>query len=156
MGEQSNTFFAVPQQRHDMLVKPDRDETARQEFVRGFKAFIQSGIVPGIHASYHNEVKPAFERQTGRSPRDRHEIRDLMIKHPLFQTYASLQRVSQELLWDVVLDSVERELPALMATAVRRSAHSRLIPRLICPSTRWASTFIACRAATARMRGKGM
>lgn len=117
MGEQSNTFFAVPQQRHDMLVTPDRDETARQEFVRGFKAFIQSGIVPGIHASYHNEVKPAFERQTGRSPRDRHEIRDLMIKHPLFQTYASLQRVSQELLWDVVLDSVERELPALMAQA---------------------------------------
>lgn len=134
MGEQSNAFFAVPQRQHDMLVTPDRDETARQEFVRGFKAFIQSGIVPGIHASYHNEVKPAFERQAGRSPRNRHEIRDLMIKHPLFQTYASLQRVSQELLWDVVLDSVERELPALVEQAGARNAGTPLGSLTLDPS----------------------
>jgi ubiquinone/menaquinone biosynthesis C-methylase UbiE len=103
-----------------MLVEPDRDELARQEFIRGFKAYIQSGVVPGIHASYHNEVKPAFERREGRAPRDRHEIRTLMVQHPLFRTYASLQRVSQELLWDTVLDSVERELPALLERAKTR------------------------------------
>jgi ubiquinone/menaquinone biosynthesis C-methylase UbiE len=121
MGEQSNFFYAVPQGRHGMLVEPDRDELARQEFIRGFKAYIQSGVVPGIHASYHNEVKPAFERREGRAPRDRHEIRTLMVQHPLFRTYASLQRVSQELLWDTVLDSVERELPALLERAKTRN-----------------------------------
>ena len=122
MGEQSNFFYAVPQGRHDMLVTPDRDELARQEFVRGFKAYIQSGIVPGVHATYHNEVKPAFEKREGRSPRDRHEIRKLMVEHPLFRTYASMQRVSQELLWDTVLDSVERELPALVARTANRNS----------------------------------
>ena len=126
MGSSSNAFAAVPQARHGMLVEPDRDELARQEFVRSFKAYIQSGIVPGVHATYHGEVKPGFARREGREPRDRHEIRRLMVRHPVFQTYASMQRVSQELLWDVVLDSVERELPALVekarAAAAGRSA----------------------------------
>ena len=117
MGSRSNAFFAVPQHRHGMLVEPDRDELARQEFVRSFKAFIQSGIVPGVHACYQAEVKPAFEQREGRAPKDRHEIRRLMVQHPVFQTYASMQRVSQELQWDTVLDSVERELPELVQRA---------------------------------------
>jgi len=124
MGSHSNAFAAVPQARHSMLVEPERDELARQEFVRSFKAYIQSGIVPGVHATYHSEVKPAFATREGREPRDRHEIRRLMVTHPVFRTYASMQRISQELLWDTVLDSVERELPALIekgrAAAARR------------------------------------
>ncbi len=118
MGSGSNAFFAVPQAQHPLLVAPERDERARQDFVRSFKAYIQSDIVPAVHAVYHHEVRPDFERRHGRTPRDRHEIRELMVRHPMFRTYASLQRVSQELLWDTVLDSVERELPEL----VRRSA----------------------------------
>jgi ubiquinone/menaquinone biosynthesis C-methylase UbiE len=122
MGSRSNAFFAVPQHRHGMLVEPDRDELARQEFVRSFKAFIQSGIVPGVHACYQAEVRPAFEKREGRPPKDRHEIRRLMVQHPVFQTYASMQRVSQELQWDTVLDSVERELPELVKRAAASAA----------------------------------
>ncbi len=118
MGSNSNAFAYVPQGSHGMLLQPERDESARQEFVRSFKAFIQSGIVPGVHGVYHQEVKPRFERQNGRAPADRHEIRRLMVEHSVFRTYASMQRVSQELQWDTVLDSVERELPALIAKAV--------------------------------------
>jgi ubiquinone/menaquinone biosynthesis C-methylase UbiE len=40
-----------------------------------------------------------------------------MVVNPYFQTYASLNRVSQELLWDTVIDSVERQLPELMEKA---------------------------------------
>jgi SAM-dependent methyltransferase len=117
MGSNANAFAAVPQAAHGMLVEPERDELARQDFVRSFKAYIQGAIVPGVHATYQAEVKPGFGRRVGREPRDRHEIRKLMVHHPVFQTYASMQRVSQELLWDVVLDSVERELPALVDRA---------------------------------------
>jgi SAM-dependent methyltransferase len=136
MGSQSNAFFAVPQAAHAMLVQPERDERARQEFVRSFKAYIQSGIVPGVHAVYQHEVKPGFEKTAGRAPRDRHEIRDLMVAHPMFRTYASMQRVSQELLWDTVLDSVERELPDLMQRAEARGGAGgtlRLNPDLPLP-----------------------
>jgi SAM-dependent methyltransferase len=125
MGSRSNSFFSVPQAAHAMLVAPDRDEAARQEFVRSFKSYIQSGIVPGVHATWHGEVKPAFEKRAGRAPTDRHEIRGLMVDHPVFRTYASMQRVSQELMWDVVLDSVEREQPRLETqAATQRTARS--------------------------------
>jgi SAM-dependent methyltransferase len=117
MGSSSNAFAAVPQARHAMLVEPERDELARQDFVRSFKAYIQSSLVPGVHAAWQGEVKPAFARREGREPRDRHEIRRLMVNHPLFRTYASMQRVSQELLWDTVLDSIERELSQLLGRA---------------------------------------
>jgi ubiquinone/menaquinone biosynthesis C-methylase UbiE len=117
MGSAANAFHAVPQATHAMLPVPERDEQARQEFVRSFKSYIQAALVPGVHAAWHEEVRPAFERETGRPPRDRHEIRELMVGHPLFRTYASMQRVSQELLWDTVLDTVERELPALVERA---------------------------------------
>jgi len=138
MGSSSNAFAAVPQARHAMLVEPERDELARQEFVRSFKAYIQSGIVPGVHATYHGEVKPSFAMREGREPRDRHEIRQLMVPHPVFRTYASMQRVSQELLWDTVLDSVERELPALVdkgrAAAARRGDGAPLGSLVLDPS----------------------
>jgi ubiquinone/menaquinone biosynthesis C-methylase UbiE len=74
-------------------------------------------MVPGVHGTWASEVKPRFVKQHGREPANRHEIRELMVSHPAFQTYASMQRVSQELLWDTVLDSVERELPRLTAQA---------------------------------------
>jgi ubiquinone/menaquinone biosynthesis C-methylase UbiE len=138
MGSKSNSFFSVAQAPHAMLAAADRDEAARQEFVRSFKAYIQSGIVPGVHATYHTEVKPAFEKREGRAPKDRHEIRKLMRAHPVFRTYASMQRVSQELLWDTVLDSVERELPELLARAAaarggRALGSLRLDPSLPLP-----------------------
>ncbi|MCS6946837.1 MAG: class I SAM-dependent methyltransferase [Steroidobacteraceae bacterium] len=117
MGEHANVFAAVPQGRHDLLVQPERDERARQEFVRSFKAHIQSGIVPGVHAAWASEVRPRFVAEFGREPRDRREIRELMVQHPLFQHYASLQRVSQELMWETVLGSVERESARLAARA---------------------------------------
>jgi ubiquinone/menaquinone biosynthesis C-methylase UbiE len=117
MGDKANAFAFVPQARHGMLVAPERDENARQDFVRSFKAFIQSGIVPGVHGSWAGEVKPRYVREHGREPANRHEIRDVMVRHPLFQHYASMQRISQELQWDTVLDSVERELPALVERA---------------------------------------
>jgi SAM-dependent methyltransferase len=117
MGDQANSFAFVPQARHAMLVTPDRDEHARQDFVRSFKAYIQNGIVPGVHGAWHSEVRPGFVRDKGREPADRHEIRDIMVRNPLFQHYASMQRVSQELQWDTVLDSVERELPELIERA---------------------------------------
>jgi ubiquinone/menaquinone biosynthesis C-methylase UbiE len=136
MGSQSNAFFTVPQAPHALLPEPDRDERARQDFVRSFKAYIQSGLVPGVHMAYQHEVKPRFEQREGRAPKDRHEIRALMVGHPLFRTYASMQRVSQELLWDTVLDTVERELPTLVQRAAQTGGAGgtlRLNPSLPLP-----------------------
>lgn len=96
-----------------MLPRPTHDESARQEFIKSFKGFIQAGLLPGLTPIYRGRVARAFEQENGRAPTDRRDIRAAMVGDPYFQGYASANRIAQELLWDVTLDSVERELPEL-------------------------------------------
>ena len=108
-----NTF---QQQHHSMLPETTHDESARQEFAKSFKQFIQSRMLPDLYPAYAAQVA-RFTDEQGRPPNDRGEIRKIMIKDSSFQTYASANRVSQELLWESVTTSIERQLPALNARA---------------------------------------
>ena len=108
-----NTF---QQQHHSMLPETTHDESARQEFAKSFKQFIQSRMLPDLYPAYSAQVA-RFTKEQGRPPNDRREIRKIMIKDSGFRTYASANRVSQELLWESVSTSIERQLPTLNARA---------------------------------------
>lgn len=109
-----NTFQQGP---HPMLPVGTHDEAARQEFTKSFKSFIQQKLLPGLTPVYHGRVAHAFEREHGRPPADRRDIRSAMVEDVYFQHYAAANRIAQELLWDATADSVERELPQLIAKA---------------------------------------
>jgi SAM-dependent methyltransferase len=111
-----NTF---QQQDFTILPKANCDERSRQEFSKSFKQYIQSSILPGLTPVFKNRASKNFARTAGHTPKDRHEIRKAMIADPYFQAYAEMNRVSQELMWLSVLDSIERQLPALEQTADR-------------------------------------
>ena len=107
----------MPQAEHPMLPAPDASERSRQDFVRSYKAILQSDVEPGLEKMYHSRVKANYKKEHGREPANRHEIRRAMIRDGYFQAFGSLNRVSQELLWDTVLDSIERQLPELIERA---------------------------------------
>jgi ubiquinone/menaquinone biosynthesis C-methylase UbiE len=107
----------LQQTEHDMLAAPNAAERSRQDFVRSFKTVLQSEVGPGVETTYQARIAPRWTKQHGAPPANRHEIRKAMVVDPYFQTFASLTRVSQELLWDTVIDSVERQLPELMEKA---------------------------------------
>ena len=109
-----NTF---QQFEHGILPKPTQDERSRQEFVKSLKQHIQQSILPGLGPVLQNRAAKRFAAETGRAPKDRHEIRRAMVKDRYFQSYAELNRISQELLWLSVIDSIERDLPALERAA---------------------------------------
>jgi SAM-dependent methyltransferase len=109
-----NTF---QQSLHAALPQPSPDEAARQEFAKSLKQFVQQGILPGLGPVYKVRAAQRFEREAGRRPVDRHDIRKAMTSDPYFQHYAAVNRISQELLWDSVIDSIERNLPAAEASA---------------------------------------
>jgi SAM-dependent methyltransferase len=109
-----NTF---QQSVHAMLPEPTPDEAARQEFAKSLKQFIQQGVLPGLGPVYRGVAAKEFERAAGRPPQDRHDIRKAMTPNIYFQHYAAVNRISQELLWNSVIDSVERELPELRVEA---------------------------------------
>ena len=114
-----NTFQQGP---HPMLPAPTHDEAARQEFAKSFKGFIQNKLLPGLTPIYRNRVAREFERENGRPPADRRDIRKGMVRDPYFRTYAAANRIAQELLWEATNLSVERELTELIQRARAFSA----------------------------------
>jgi hypothetical protein len=116
-----NTF---QQEHHSMLPEATHDESARQEFAKSFKQFIQSRLLPGLQPVYAVRVA-RFNEKEGRLPRDRREVRRIMVDDPNFQSYASANRAAQELLWESVLTSIERQLPELNAKAKALSNESQ-------------------------------
>lgn len=114
-----NTF---QQADHPALPKATADEAARQEFTKSFKGFIQSTLLPGLTPIYQTRVARQFEKEHGRAPADRRDIRNGMVGDIYFQHYAAANRIAQELLWESVNGSVDRQLPDLIATAKALSA----------------------------------
>ncbi|MFN7173165.1 MAG: class I SAM-dependent methyltransferase [Thermaurantiacus tibetensis] len=113
------------QAEHPVLPRPTHDERARQDFAKAMKTFVQQGLLPGLDPVFRNRAAPRFARETGRPPETRHDIRKAMLADPYFQLYAGANRIAQELLWDSVIDSIERQHEALNETAARLSASAR-------------------------------
>ncbi len=109
--------MAVKQAQHGVLPEASHDEAARQSFVFGFSKHVLSAVVPGNRAAYENRVAPAFEKHKGRAPRDRHELRHAMERDGQYQVSSALQRTTQEMLWDSVGESIERQWDTLRDNA---------------------------------------
>lgn len=117
-----NTF---QQSWHGALPRPTTDEQARQEFAKSLKQFIQQGLLPGLGPVYQTRAAKRFEKEAGRAPQDRHDIRKAMVPDLYFQHYAATNRISQELLWDSVIDTIERDLDAVRIDADENSVRNK-------------------------------
>jgi ubiquinone/menaquinone biosynthesis C-methylase UbiE len=111
--------------RHAMQPDLDHDEAARQAFVTSFRGHLSGRVMPGTYRIYQSRVEPAFRAAKGRPPADQHEVRDVMTRDPYYQFWSAMQRRSQEMLWESVIDPTERQLPELIGRA-KRLAKKRL------------------------------
>jgi ubiquinone/menaquinone biosynthesis C-methylase UbiE len=107
--------------QHDMLPRPDHDEQARQDFVTSLRGHLSGRIMPGAYRVYQSRVEPAFKAQHGRTPADQEEVRQVMTKDSYYQFWSAMQRRSQEMLWESVIDPTERQLPQLIGRAGKLS-----------------------------------
>jgi ubiquinone/menaquinone biosynthesis C-methylase UbiE len=126
------------QYRHDMLCDVTHDENSRQDFVSSFKSYLSSGVSGASKDVYLDRVEPAFTREHNRPPKDRHEVRRAISGNGHYQMSSSLKRTAQEMMFDSVGESVERQLPALINKAgVKRKKAKfgtlRLDPKLQIP-----------------------
>jgi len=112
------------QTQHELLPHATHDEQARQNFVQSLKVHLATSVSPGNKAVYEKRAKPRFQRENKRGPQDRHDVRRVMKDEPYYQTWSALLRTSQEMMWDSVATSVERQLPALIERAKRNGKTS--------------------------------
>jgi SAM-dependent methyltransferase len=96
--------------QHRMLARPDAEEAGRQRFVLAMKRYLTGRIRPGNADIYEREVAPGFAADhDGRAPATRAELRGALLANPHYQTWCSLNRSSQEMMWQAVGETVLRE-----------------------------------------------
>jgi ubiquinone/menaquinone biosynthesis C-methylase UbiE len=107
-----NTDSIAP---HPMMPKVTHDETAEQMFVADLKVFISREIEPGQAALMDAKVIPEMSKRLGRSPKDHIEVRGAMEKEVDYQSWATLVRTAQEMMWDSAGTCVDRQIDDLKA-----------------------------------------
>ena len=105
------------QDPHAVLPKSSVNEQARQDFINQLGKHVLNEITPGNRAAYERRVLPKFRKKEGREPETRHEIRKGMVREPYYQMTSSFQRTVQEMMWNSVDDTIQRQLPELIAAA---------------------------------------
>ena len=128
--------------QHDMLPQSSHDEQARQDFVAAFRGHLSGSLMPGAYRVYQQRVEPAFRAAHGRAPADQEEVRQVMTKDSFYQFWSAMQRRSQEMLWESVIEPTERQLTELIGKSRKLSKKSlgkgrkgslRLDPALVVP-----------------------
>jgi ubiquinone/menaquinone biosynthesis C-methylase UbiE len=104
------------QPSHKMSPAPSHDEFARQEFCRTFRSQLLGEIQKGTRTVYEQRVRPKFKKENGRDVKDRHEIRHAMDQDHYYRLYCASLRGVQEMIWDSVIDTVERDHSRLTST----------------------------------------
>lgn len=102
---------------HEMFPNALHDEQARQDFIKSLRIHVTSNFHAGNARAFHERVAPDFERQHGRPPLTRKEIREAMARESHSKWWGSLLRTTQEMLYDTVGPSIERQLPELIERA---------------------------------------
>jgi ubiquinone/menaquinone biosynthesis C-methylase UbiE len=97
---------------HPMLPKPRQANLAREEFGSALKRVVSADLTPEMVVVYHRAL--AEHPEVG-EPSSRQEIEALLADVPAQQMWTALRRVSQELLIDGISETVEQELPSLVA-----------------------------------------
>jgi ubiquinone/menaquinone biosynthesis C-methylase UbiE len=102
-----------PQFQHALLSRPTADERGRESFLAAMRRFLITDLYAGNTVAWRERQAPAFARRHGRAPETYLEVKGLMERDPFYRAFSLLNRSTQELLWDTVGESIERQLPAL-------------------------------------------
>ena len=83
--------------KHDVFPEATSDEIARLNFLTHLNVHLSTSILPGVKVAYEKHVKPDFEKEHGRAPESRHEVRQVMMENTYFQTWSALRRNTMEM-----------------------------------------------------------
>ncbi|WP_295636948.1 class I SAM-dependent methyltransferase [Novosphingobium sp.] len=105
------------QERHALLPEATHDESARQDFVSSLRKMFTTELFPGTRRVYQEELLPRHVARHGQPPADQREVSKLMERSFYYRGSNVIGRAAQELLWDTVGESIERQLDTLNAAA---------------------------------------
>lgn len=105
------------QTAHSVLPKSTHDEAAREDFTASLRKLFTTELFPGMRKLYETRLLPSFEGEHGRRPENVKEVEALMEESFYYRATNLLGRTAQELVWDTVGESIERQLDTLIDNA---------------------------------------
>jgi SAM-dependent methyltransferase len=118
-------------QLHGVLPSVDHDEAARMNFTASISAFVNSQLSPGVKLAYEKHIKPASPE-----PKLGADIRDAMLRHPFYQTWAALRRNNQENAKQIALEIAAKRMDAINARTAALNAGKNTLaldPSVVAP-----------------------
>jgi SAM-dependent methyltransferase len=106
------------QAKHAALPEASHDEFAREEFCGTLRSVFTTELWPANREIYDQQL-PRYIKQHGHEPRNFREAREMMNSTFYWRGSQLVGRAAQELLWDTVGESVERQLDQLNAKAAK-------------------------------------
>ncbi len=103
--------------RHGISPETVHDEDARSNFMMDLYRHLGSNAGQGRRDVFEGRVKPAFVKEHGRAPKDRHEVRKAVKDDPYFQFWGHLRVLANQTLFYENSQTVERQLDTLIDKA---------------------------------------
>ena len=103
--------------RHAVFPATTHDEIERLNVLAQLNRHLAARVVPGVAAAYQARVLPALRQSLGREPRNRHEVRQGLLRDSAFQTWSALRRLTMEQRQQAGRWTVLRQAQELAATA---------------------------------------
>ena len=88
--------------------RPSHDEAARQRYAMGLRAYLFGPLREAVGRAFYASVAPEYEAREGHPLEDRREARREILKLPGYQYFCDLHRVSQDMIWNSVIDTLDR------------------------------------------------
>jgi ubiquinone/menaquinone biosynthesis C-methylase UbiE len=106
--------MAEAQHEHAMMTNRSHDEAERQNNVRTLRQSLLRKFAAGSREKFYREIKPRYEKQTGKPLDDYRQIRTEMLKGTYMKFQMGFHRVVQELMFESLVPPVEQQLPELI------------------------------------------
>lgn len=99
--------------QHEMMPQTTHDEAAQLGYVRSLRRLITSTLTPGHKVVYDARIAGEIEKDLGRPAENRNEMKPYLEKDGYHQMWSAMLRTTQELMWNAVFRSVDRQADEL-------------------------------------------
>lgn len=102
---------------HAMFPGATHDEQLQQDFIKSLRIYASRHFHASNRALLAQKIEPELRRAVGERAPTRRELREAFGREPSYRWYSAMLRTTQEMLYDTVGPSIERQLPELIARA---------------------------------------
>mgnify|MGYP001033588312 FL=1 len=109
----------------DVFPRPNHDEMARQRYAMGLRQYLFGPLRESVGKAFKSSIAPGYEAREGRPLTDLAVARRELLGLPSYQFFCDLHRVSQDMIWNSVIDTLDRAGPELKAAYHRLAGQAR-------------------------------